>query len=307
LTAYYTEIDPYAAQWLRNLIAAGYVAPGDVDERSIVDVRADDLRGYTQAHFFAGIGGWSVALRLAGWPDDRPVWTGSCPCQPYSIATVGHGGAKGHSDERDLWSDFFGLIEQREPDAVFGEQVPAAIGWGWWDRAAMDLEGKSYACAALVLRADAAEADHERKRLYWLADSGSARRQGHQPIERISVAEGKALAIYGNPLARARAALGGDYSGLLSGDGVSVAVERCATKGYGNAIVPQVAAEFIRASMSTISESRGGVESRHRCVGPYTGGHDRGLDGPSRNHGTQVGVAPDPRDTSVTTRDGEAG
>jgi hypothetical protein len=31
--AYYNEIDPFAAQWLRNLIAAGHIAPGEVDER----------------------------------------------------------------------------------------------------------------------------------------------------------------------------------------------------------------------------------------------------------------------------------
>lgn len=42
---YYNEIDPFAAQWLRNLIAAGHLPAGDVDERSIVDVRPDDLKG----------------------------------------------------------------------------------------------------------------------------------------------------------------------------------------------------------------------------------------------------------------------
>ena len=88
--AYYNEIDPFAAQWLRNLIAAGHIAPGDVDERSILDVRADDLRGYRQCHFFAGIGVWSYALRQAGWSDDEEVWTGSCTCQPFSDA--GRGG-----------------------------------------------------------------------------------------------------------------------------------------------------------------------------------------------------------------------
>ena len=79
MSAYYNEIDPYAAQWLRNLIEAGLIAAGDVDGRSIEDVTPNDIRGYTQCHFFAGIGGWSAALRLAGWPDSMPVWTGSCP------------------------------------------------------------------------------------------------------------------------------------------------------------------------------------------------------------------------------------
>lgn len=84
--AYYNEIDRGAAAWLRELIGAGLIADGDVDERSIADVKPGDLRGYTQCHFFAGIGGWSLALRLAGWDDARPVWTGSCPCQPFSCA-----------------------------------------------------------------------------------------------------------------------------------------------------------------------------------------------------------------------------
>src|SRR5690242_18427152 len=144
--AYYNEIDPYAAQWLRNLIQAGQIAPGDVDERSIVDVRADDLRGYIQCHFFAGIAGWSLALRLAGWPDDRPVWTGSCPCQPFS----GAGKRSRQSDERHLWPHWHRLIRECRPRAIFGEQVDDAIAAGWLDDAFHDLETESYACAAAV-------------------------------------------------------------------------------------------------------------------------------------------------------------
>ncbi len=119
---YYNEIDPYAAQWLRNLIEAGHIAPGVVDERSIVDVKADDLAGFRQCHFFAGIGVWSYALRLAGWPDDREVWTGSCPCQPFSAA----GKQSGMSDERHLWPAWFRLIRECKPAVVFGEQVASA-------------------------------------------------------------------------------------------------------------------------------------------------------------------------------------
>ncbi len=248
MPAYYNEYDPYAAQWLRNLIARGLIAPGDVDERSILEVQADDLRGYEQCHFFAGIGGWSAGLRIAGWPDDRPVWTGSVPCQPYSVASVAHGGAKGVGDHRDLWPVFFALARELRPARLYGEQVAAAIKWGWWDRAALDLEGEGYAAAASVLRGDACGADHERKRLYWMADSSREGRQGHQPVERLSVATPAPLSEHGDPLARARRILAGDHSNLLPSDGVSIAVERCATKGYGNAIVPQVAAVFVMAN-----------------------------------------------------------
>ena len=93
MSAYYNEHDPKAAAWLRELIQAGEIPAGDVDERSIVEVQPADLARYTQCHFFAGIGGWSYALRLAGWPTDRPVWTGSCPCQPFSSAGKSGGGA----------------------------------------------------------------------------------------------------------------------------------------------------------------------------------------------------------------------
>lgn len=76
MAAYYNEHDKAAAAWLRQLIARGLIASGDVDERSIEDVTPDEIRGYTQCHFFAGIGVWSHSLRMAGWPDDRPVWSG---------------------------------------------------------------------------------------------------------------------------------------------------------------------------------------------------------------------------------------
>jgi DNA (cytosine-5)-methyltransferase 1 len=144
-----------------------------VDERSIVDVRPDDVRGYTQCHFFAGIGGWSYALRLAGWPDDQPVWTGSCPCQPFSQAGVGGG----FTDKRHLWPAFFHLIQQCSAERVFGEQVGAKAGENWLDLVFDDLEGSSYACAAADLAAASVGAPHIRQRLYWVADSEVAQRR----------------------------------------------------------------------------------------------------------------------------------
>lgn len=174
MPAYYNEFDHFAADWLRNLIAAGLIAPGDVDERSIKDVAPSDLIGYEQCHFFAGIGGWSYALRLAHWPDDKPAWTGSCPCQPFSNA----GKRKGTADDRHLWPWFERLIAECEPTVVFGEQVASKDGRGWLTGVRADLEALGYAVGAADLCAASAGAPHIRQRLYWVADADAERHDG---------------------------------------------------------------------------------------------------------------------------------
>ena len=180
MTAFYNEIDPYAAAWLRNLIAAGHIAPGVVDERSIEDINPEELLGYTQCHFFAGVGVWSYALRCAGWPDDQPVWTGSCPCQPFSAAGKGAGA----DDLRHLWPAWHHLIAAVQPPVVFGEQVEAAIRHGWLDLVQADLEGIGYAFGAAGLPAAGVGAPHIRQRLWFVAESegfGRERQQDQRP------------------------------------------------------------------------------------------------------------------------------
>lgn len=170
---YYNENDPKAAAWLRELIAAGEIPSGDVDERSITEVRPHELTRYTQCHFFAGIGGWSLALRLAGWPEDRPVRTGSCPCQPFSIA----GNGLCEADERHLWPHFRDLITFGEPTITFGEQVASPDGREWLARVRADLEGLGYEVGAADLCAAGVGAPHPRQRLYWMANPHDARSQ----------------------------------------------------------------------------------------------------------------------------------
>lgn len=190
MSAYYNEFDPDAAAWLRDLIKRGLIADGEVDERSIIDVSADDVRGFTQCHFFAGIGGWSYALRLAGWPDDEPVWTGSPPCQPFSSA----GKQKGKDDERHLAPHFAKLISEGRPQILFGEQVassavfgkPAsktkrgsveAPEWSWIDDLSGRLEATHYAIGASDIPAAGIGAPHIRQRTFFgavrLGDSAS--------------------------------------------------------------------------------------------------------------------------------------
>ena len=176
---YYNEIDPYCVRWLHNLILEGVIASGDVDDRSIEDVTPADLKGYSQCHFFAGIGVWSYTLRLAGWSDDRPIWTGSCPCQPFSAA----GKRGGAADERHLWPAWYHLIEICRPATVFGEQVASKDGLAWLDIVSADLESEGYAVGAIDLCAAGVEAPHIRQRLWFVADSdgsdASAERQQH--------------------------------------------------------------------------------------------------------------------------------
>jgi len=174
MDAYYNERDPYPAQWLRNLAAAGHIAPGIVDERSIEHVRAAELAGHQQCHFFAGIGVWSHALRASGWPDDRPVWTGSCPCQPFSAAGKG----EGFADPRHLWPVWHRLIRECRPPTILGEQVANRDAEPWLDLVQADLEALGYAFGAMAFPAAGVGSPNIRDRLYWVAHARSAGLEG---------------------------------------------------------------------------------------------------------------------------------
>lgn len=167
MKVYYNEIDPKACAWLRALIKRGLIPTGDVDERSIIDVKPEALEGYEQCHFFAGIGGWSLALRLARWPNKRQIWTASCPCQPLSCAGLG----KGHADERHLWPAFYWLVAECKPPTIIGEQVSSKDGREWFSGVRADLEGMGYAVGSADLCSAGVGAPNIRQRLYWVADS----------------------------------------------------------------------------------------------------------------------------------------
>ena len=319
MKAYYNEFDKNAAAWLRELISDGLIAYGDVDERSIIDVDYKDLEGYTQHHFFAGIGGWSYALRIAAWPDDAAVWTASLPCQPFSAAGKG----LGKEDERHLLPHFLELVAKCRPNTIFGEQVEGAIRHGWLDDLQATMEAEGYAVGHCVLGAHSVIAAHIRQRLYWVADSASAggcwreslggRRyseprgssedcglgiaNGSRSQQGIEAAEATRYwcsyesAGGANRMADTKIAsrerpeprsdwksYGGELDWLYCRDGKYRPIESgikplvdgvprgmvhssdprntqearaMRLKGYGNAIVPQVAAEFIRAFMDT--------------------------------------------------------
>lgn len=261
MAAYYNEIDPHAAEWLRSLIKVGVIADGEVDTRSIEDVRPSEIRGFTQCHFFAGIGVWSYALRQAGWSDDRRVWTGSCPCQPFSTA----GKAGGFADERHLWPAFFHLIEECNPSVVFGEQVASDDGLAWFDLVQADLENASYAAAALDLCAAGVGAPHIRQRLFWVGHADDARLEGHagNGDERRVESQVGSTAEAGRPVGGFWA--DAEWLDFRDGKkrpvqpGIRPMVDGTAShmgrsRAYGNAIVAPLAAEFIKAFMGIQGE-----------------------------------------------------
>lgn len=173
IKVFYNEIDPFCCAWLSNLMDAGAIRPGTISDKSIADLTPDDVKSYEVAHFFAGIAGWEHALALAGYGcDGRVTWTGSCPCQPFSVAGKGRGTA----DERHLWPEWFRLIRECRPSVVFGEQVESAVRHGWLDGISADLESEGYAVGSAVLGAHSVGAPHIRQRLFWVAQSEHAER-----------------------------------------------------------------------------------------------------------------------------------
>lgn len=245
--AYYNEIDPYAAEWLRNLIAAGLITAGDVDTRSIVDVRPSDLEGYERCHFFAGIGVWGLSLRLADWPPGRPVWTGSCPCQPFSAA----GRRAGFGDARHLWPIWFDLIRQCRPSAVLGEQVAGPDGSIWLAAVRSDLEREDYAFGAADLPAAGGGAPHPRQRHFFMgrcgrsdADSGA----GYGRHRDVQVGREQNASAALPALLSFRSERAAEPRPAALDHGPSARVGRC--RAYGNAIDPRIAALFIGACLS---------------------------------------------------------
>jgi DNA (cytosine-5)-methyltransferase 1 len=167
MKAFYNENDPLAAAWLRGLADSGSITEGTVCDESIERISGAALHGFERVHFFAGIGGWDYALKLAGWPAGREVWTGSCPCQPFS----GAGKMRGEADERHLWPEMRRLIGECKPATIFGEQVASKLGREWLDGVFADLEAMGYRVAGADLCAAGVGAPHIRQRLYWVADA----------------------------------------------------------------------------------------------------------------------------------------
>jgi len=209
--------------------------------------------------------------------------TGGYPCQPFSTA----GKRGGTSDERHLWPAWFWLIRQCRPSVLLGEQVSSKAGRAWFGVVSSDLEAHGYAVGAADLCAASVGAPHVRQRLWFVAHTNGDERStnGGESNARTNggndTTRGGNSRILANAEDRRQAGIqGGDCkigssqayrnsrqsghwsdcdwlpcrdgkarpaeSGIAPlAHGVPARVGRL--RGYGNAIVPQVAAEFVKA------------------------------------------------------------
>lgn len=207
--------------WQRNHRPLHQQLKESMTEEEFASASASTLNAhYTQCHFFAGIGGWSYALELAGWPPENPVWTGSCPCQPFSVAVK----QLGKKDPRHLWPAFRRLVGKCRPPTVFGEQVASKPGRHWLNGVLSNLERLGYAGAGVDLCAAGVGAPHIRQRLYWVANTDGGRceqrDEGFWPVSESS--EGSAPRGMGLP----------DSTGRSKGQFTTTPA------GHGNSIVP---------------------------------------------------------------------
>ena len=275
---FYNDNDPFCHDWQKYLASHQFIPGGFFDDQSIHEISASDLSGFRQCHFFAGIGGWSRALEIIRWPEDAEIWTASCPCQPFSRA----GKRRGLLDRRHLWPVFRSLVEECRPSVLAGEQVASPAGWDWFASVRADLEELGYAVGAAGLCAASIGAPHIRQRVYWMAvrddqrlpfawwndrggvyDTFGSGLEGYAGNGDNREESGRLDSAAVRPVAEAAPDgwIGVDFVRCADGkarpvkpgilplaDGVPGRVGLI--RGYGNAIVPQVAAAFIEGVMS---------------------------------------------------------
>src|ERR1700741_357677 len=251
---FYNEHNPYRAAVLRERIEDGLLPEGVVDERDIEIIPDEDFLGYTQVHLFAGIGGFPLGMRRAGFPEERRIVSGGFPCQDISNA----GKRAGITGSRSrLWREMVRCVRVVRPEYVFVENVAALLCRGMGNVLG-DLAEIGYDAIGDCVSAADVGAPHLRRRIWIVAHAGK------QEQNRISGFGRETMATPGNaseamadaeagPAARPvdRSGDGSDRArwpvepdvGRVA-HGIPKRVDRLAA--LGDAIVPQLVEEIIR-------------------------------------------------------------
>lgn len=158
------------------------------------------------------------------------ILTGGFPCQPFSRA----GRRRAKSDDRYLWPEMLRVIRETKPTWIIGENTPDIKNLALdeiWD----DLESADYSVQAFDIPAGAVGSPQYRYRT-WIVANTNEKRCGEpkkKPLQsRRSTAELRSWWSVEPPVGRVA------Y-------GLPRQLDR--GRGIGNAIVPQVAEEIMRA------------------------------------------------------------
>lgn len=171
---------------------------------------------------------------------------GGFPCQPFSRASEnGTFKRKGTEDDRFLWGEMFEIAQKIRADWIIGENVDGLINMGL-DQILSQLEDNNYSTRVFNIPASAAGANHQRYRLWIVANSSCS----HKPRNRLSRGlEKEQLFNYKNfrPREYAFTTWKGESRIYREHDGLSTRMDRIRRKrlkALGNSIVPQVAARI---------------------------------------------------------------
>jgi DNA (cytosine-5)-methyltransferase 1 len=218
-------------------------------------------------------------IKTFKWTGERPfILTGGFPCQPFSCA----GKRGGKEDARYLWPEMLRVVSEAKPTWVIGENVRGllTIERGMvFEHLLLELEVLGYETEALVIPACAVNAPHRRDRVWIVAHcKRDDDRRTNRTLRGIGEPEEVQQNVVHAPDAEqqrwgeqrrrneAETVRGGQWNEpwievatrlCRVDDGIPRQVDRVnRLKALGNAIVPQVAYEIIRA-MLPLSEKNG--------------------------------------------------
>ena len=178
------------------------------------------------------------------------ILSGGFPCQPFSVA----GKRKGTEDERYLWKEMLRVIGECKPCYVVGENVRGLVNWSEglvFETCCSDLEAIGYSVQSFIIPCCAVNAPHRRDRVWIVAHSDNFRassRHGEVQSKNGEVPKRDNNAQFGNAsndwkkFPTVSPVCGRDDGIPKELDGITFPRwRRESIKGYGNAIVPQVA------------------------------------------------------------------
>jgi DNA (cytosine-5)-methyltransferase 1 len=209
------------------------------------------------------------------------ILTGGFPCQPFSMA----GKRKGTDDERYLWGEMLRAVQEIKPKFVIAENVFGITnidGGMVFEQVCLDLETQGYEVQSFIIPAASKNAPHRRDRVWFVAFNTNSIRSATfgkvckgKDNESIRVCYEDRASTDTKNIRRKDALENGELEGgrlrfgnksqtwdsfplespICGGDdglpteldGITFSKWRAESiKGYGNAIVPQVAYELFK-------------------------------------------------------------